>query len=68
MADDVVRVPLERDGRIRPLHPCVESVMQKQIRKARAYDPPYAKDNFRFERVISGWRGGFSVLDLRHKR
>jgi len=29
--------------------------------------PPYAKDNFCFERVISGWRETVTVLDLRLK-
>jgi hypothetical protein len=28
---------------------------------------PYAKGNFQFERVVTGWRGR-SVLDLRLKR
>jgi len=27
-----------------------------------------AKDNFCFERVISGWRGALTVLDLRLKK
>jgi hypothetical protein len=29
---------------------------------------PYAKGNFCFERVISGWRGALTVLDLRLKK
>jgi integrase len=32
----------------------------------RSHDAPYAKGNFQFERVITGWRGR-SVLDLRRK-
>jgi hypothetical protein len=28
----------------------------------------YAIDNFCFERVISGWRGALTVLDLRLKK
>jgi hypothetical protein len=33
-----------------------------------AYYPTYAKDNFCFERVIGGWRGALTVLDLRLKK
>lgn len=29
---------------------------------------PYAKGNFRFERVVTGWRESSAVLDLRLKR
>jgi RNA-directed DNA polymerase len=29
---------------------------------------PYTKGNFEFERVVTGWRGMYSVLDLRLKR
>ena len=28
---------------------------------------PYTKGNFEFERVVKGWRGSHSVLDLRLK-
>jgi len=39
--------------------------MQKQIRQDGAYDSPYAKGNFSFERVICDWRTRIAVLDLR---
>ena len=33
VADDVIRVALERDGREDPTHPHVESIMQEQVRE-----------------------------------
>jgi hypothetical protein len=36
------------------------------VGKQRTDDAPYAKGNFQFERVITGWRVR-SVLDLRRK-
>jgi hypothetical protein len=33
-----------------------------------SYHSPYAKGNFEFERVVTGWRGIHSVIDLRRKR
>ena len=41
--------------------------MQEQIRQERRDYALNAKDNFRFERTIVGWRSG-DVLDLRRKR
>jgi len=41
--------------------------MEVNVRQQRADDALNAKDNFRFERTISGWRGG-CVVDLRRKR
>jgi hypothetical protein len=41
--------------------------VQKDIGEQRADYALNAKDNFRFERTIIGWRGRV-VLDLRHKR
>jgi hypothetical protein len=29
---------------------------------------PYTKGNFQFERVITGWRTRYAMLDLRLKR
>jgi len=29
---------------------------------------PYTKGNFEFERIVTGWRGIHTVLDLRLKR
>src|SRR5208337_5061070 len=39
MADAVVRVSFERDGRKCPSHPHVEGIVQKQIRQRRADNP-----------------------------
>ena len=41
--------------------------MQEEIRQEGADGSLNAKDNFRFERVITGWRNG-AVVDLRRKR
>jgi hypothetical protein len=41
--------------------------MQEQVRQERRYHALYAKDNFRFERAIAGWRDR-AVVDLRRKR
>src|SRR4030095_8001117 len=40
VADDVVRVPLERDGGKAPRQPQIKSIMQKQISQDRAAHPP----------------------------
>jgi hypothetical protein len=53
---------------VRPRHPEIERVMQEQVSQNRADYSPYAKDNFCFERVISGWRRALTVLDLRLKK
>jgi hypothetical protein len=68
VADRIIGIALERDGRMTPPHPHVERVMEKEIRQEGTDYSPYAKDNFCFERVIRGWRRGVSVVDLRHKR
>jgi hypothetical protein len=41
--------------------------MQEEIRQEGADGSLNAKDNFRFERAIVGWRGQ-CVVDLRRKR
>jgi hypothetical protein len=41
--------------------------MTPEIRPGRADGSLNAKDNFRFERAIVGWRGQ-CVVDLRRKR
>jgi RNA-directed DNA polymerase len=30
--------------------------------------PPYTKGNFQFERIVTGWRAKYSVVDLRLKK
>src|ERR1700692_759134 len=39
MADTVVRISFERDGRKRPCHPHIESIVQEQIRQRGADNP-----------------------------
>jgi hypothetical protein len=68
MADHIIGITLERDGRMVPPHPHIERVMQKEIRQERADYSPYAKGNFSFERVICDWRTRVAVLDLRLKK
>jgi hypothetical protein len=53
--------------RKRSHHPHVEGIMQEQIRQGGANGSTNAKDNFRFERMIVGWRER-PVVDLRRKR
>ena len=47
-------------------HQLIERV-QVDVRQQRTDDALNAKDNFSFDRLISGWRSR-SVFDLRHKR
>jgi hypothetical protein len=67
VANNVVRVSLERDGGETPRHPPVESIMQEQIGQDGAEHSPNAKGNFCFDRVIALDRSR-CVLDLRLKR
>jgi hypothetical protein len=62
----IVGVAGERTLRGLPLHPSIEGVMHEQVHQHRADYSPYAKDNFQFERRISGWRK-LSLLDMRRK-
>jgi hypothetical protein len=50
------------------LDPFIEYKMKVYVGQERADYSTYAKDNFCFERVISGWRGALTVLDLRLKK
>jgi hypothetical protein len=45
-------------------NPEIVDVMQEDVREQRRNYALNAKDNFRFERTIIGWRGRV-VLDLR---
>jgi len=70
--DGVVRVAYDNhvtgSASLPPLvDPLIIDVMEVNVRQQRADDALNAKDNFRFERTISGWRGG-CVVDLRRKR
>jgi hypothetical protein len=47
--------------------PQVEREVQVDVTQHRRYGSLNAKDNFRFERAIVGWRGQ-CVVDLRRKR
>jgi len=62
----IIRIPTPREVGMRPFHPEIEGIVQEEIGKYRADHAPYAKDNFRFERALTGWRGGV-VVDLRRK-
>jgi len=42
--------------------------MHEQIRQQGTDDALNAKDNFRFERKIWGWKRGLSLVDMRRKR
>jgi hypothetical protein len=48
--------------------PEIKNKMQVDIGQDRTDHSPYTKGNFEFERVVTGWRGIDSVLDLRLKR
>src|ERR1700681_3928295 len=43
-------------------------LVQKDVGQRRRNRSPYAKGNFQFERVVTGWRGSSAVLDIRPKR
>ena len=47
--------------------PLIIDMMEANVRQERADGSLNAKDNFRFERAIVGWRGQ-CVVDLRRKR
>jgi hypothetical protein len=47
--------------------PLIIDMMEVNVRQERANGSLNAKDNFRFERAIVGWRGQ-CVVDLRRKR
>jgi len=65
--DRIIGVAAEPHARQSAFDPDVKSIVQEQIcQKWRNY-ALNAKDNFRFERTIVGWRSG-DVLDLRRKR
>jgi hypothetical protein len=48
--------------------PVFQKAIHIHVGEQRTYYSPYAKGNFSFERVISHWRRGLSVLDLRLKK
>jgi hypothetical protein len=48
------------------LEPFVQHIVQENVREAGREHSLNAKDNFRFERTITGWRDG-RVVDLRRK-
>jgi hypothetical protein len=49
-----------------PLQALVHFI-QQHIRHERREHSPYAKGNFQFERVVTGWRAT-PILDLRLKK
>jgi hypothetical protein len=48
--------------------PTLQQTVDIQVSEQWAGHSPYAKGNFRFERVVTGWRESSAVLDLRLKR
>ena len=48
-------------------HPYIKRIMKEEIGKERTNDTPYAKGNFQFERVVTGWRAS-AVFDVRLKK
>jgi hypothetical protein len=48
--------------------PVLQKAVHVQVGKHGADHSPYAKGNFQFDRVVTGWRESFTVLDLRLKR
>ena len=50
------------------LRPQIEYVMQVDVSQKGRNHSTYAKGNFEFERVVTGWRASRPVLDLRLKR
>jgi hypothetical protein len=42
-------------------------LVEYKIRQQRRKHAPYTKGNFEFERIVTGWRGIYRVLDLRLK-
>src|ERR1700688_285196 len=46
MADSIVGIALEGDGRMVPVHPQVERIMQKEIRQEGADDPALRRPSF----------------------
>jgi len=52
VANPIIGIPLERDLRIIPLHPLIERIMQKKIRKKRTDDSSHTIDNFEFEQTV----------------
>ena len=51
MADDIVGIALEPDGRVVSFHPRIEHIMQEQIGKKRTCDTPLAEPVNDFETV-----------------
>jgi hypothetical protein len=50
------------------LDPEVENIVEVDVGQQRADHAPYTKGNFQFERIITGWRTRYPLLDLRLKR
>jgi hypothetical protein len=52
VANPIIRITLKRDLRKIPLHPLVERIMQKEIRKEGTDDSSHTIDNFEFEQTV----------------
>jgi hypothetical protein len=66
VAKGVIGKTLKRYIRMVLSHPPIERIIEKEIRQQGGNSSTYAKGNFQFERVVTGWRTQ-SVLDLRLK-
>jgi hypothetical protein len=66
--DDIIGVSLKWNLRVVHAKPSIQCKVEKQIRQKWANHASYTKGNFEFERILTGWRGIPSVLDLRLKR
>jgi hypothetical protein len=64
----IIRIPTPWEVQMCPHHPEIKGIVHKEIGQDGADHSPYAKGNFQFERVVTGWRGSSPVLDLRLKR
>jgi hypothetical protein len=53
LRDDIIGIALEGDGRVLPLHPGIERIMQEEIGQDRAALSPYKVANFFFGIVIT---------------
>src|SRR5262245_33357651 len=66
MADRIIGIALERNVRILPSHPCIERIMQKEIRQDRAYDPTLwcaslPRDEASIRHLYGGFQPSFDV-------
>jgi len=64
----IICIPTPWEVEMCPRHPQIERVVHEEIGQDWANHAPYTKGNFQFERIITGWRTRYPLLDLRLKR